>query len=99
MVHMVISKLRSDYRSISFQPFVIALVVFIAGIVGTVGAVDFEHVIIDENIGGRTAIGDIDGDGFNDIIVHTWSSGRGKQNDGKIGWYKYPDWRRYSILV
>jgi len=74
---------------------VIALIVVIAGVAG---GVDFEHVVIDESIGGRTAIGDIDGDSFNDIVVHTWSSDRGKQNDGKIGWYKYPDWRRYSIV-
>jgi hypothetical protein len=60
-------------------------------------AVDFEHVVIDKNMGGRTAIGDIDGDGFNDIVVHTWSTDRGKQNDGKIGWYKYPKWQRYGI--
>lgn len=65
---------------------------------GIAGGMDFEHVVIDETIGGRTAIGDIDGDGFNDIVVHTWSTDRGKQNDGKIGWYRYPEWQRYSII-
>jgi hypothetical protein len=59
---------------------------------------DFTHVVIDENIGGRTAIGDIDGDGYNDIAVHTWSTNRGKDNDGKIGWYRYPAWERFSIV-
>jgi len=92
---MTISKVSSHHRIISLEPMVIALVVFITS---AARGVDFEHVVIDENIGGRTAIGDIDGDGFNDIIVHTWSSDRGKQNDGKIGWYKYPNWRRYSIV-
>lgn len=95
MVHIMISKRRSGYGSSFLQRFAIALVVFIDG---TVGAVDFDHVIIDGNIGGRTAIGDIDGDGFNDIIVHTWSTDRGKQNDGRIGWYRYPNWQRYSIV-
>jgi len=95
MGNMTISKVRSHHRIISLEPMVIALVVLIAS---AARGVDFEHVVIDENIGGRTAIGDIDGDGFNDIVVHTWSSDRGKQNDGKIGWYKYPNWRRYSIV-
>lgn len=58
---------------------------------------DFTHVVVDENIGGRAAIGDIDGDGYNDIAVHTWSNNRGVDNDGKIGWYKYPTWERFSI--
>lgn len=58
----------------------------------------FTRVVIDENIGGRTAIGDIDGDGYNDIAVHTWSTNRGKDNDGKIGWYRYPTWERFSII-
>lgn len=95
MGNMTISKVRAHHRIISLEPMVIALVVFIAS---AARGVDFEQVVIDENIGGRTAIGDIDGDGFNDIVVHTWSSERGKQNDGKIGWYKYPNWRRYSIV-
>jgi hypothetical protein len=59
---------------------------------------EFTHVVIDEDIGGRTAIGDIDGDGYNDIAVHTWSSNRGVDNDGKIGWYKYPAWEHFSII-
>ena len=95
MRNMTISKARSYHRIISLEPMVIALFVFIAS---AARGVDFEHVVIDKNIGGRTTIGDIDGDGFNDIVIHTWSSNRGKQNDGKIGWYKYPNWRRYSIV-
>jgi hypothetical protein len=59
---------------------------------------NFTHSVIDRNIGGRTAIGDIDGDGYNDIVVHTWSGNRGVDNDGRISWYKYPNWQRYSIL-
>jgi len=72
-----------------------ALLLLIGGMASGMG---FERVVIDEAVGGRTAIGDIDGDGLNDIVVHTWSTDRGKQNDGKIGWYKYPTWQRYSIV-
>lgn len=76
----------------------VTAVVLVVGIGGWAVAADFEHVVVDENIGGRTAIGDVDGDGFNDIVVHTWSTDRGKQNDGKVGWYRYPDWQRYDIV-
>ena len=94
MGHEAISKVRSHRSIVLAGPVAVALALFLAGVV----AADFERVVIDKNIGGRTAIGDIDGDGFNDIVVHTWSSDRGKQNDGKVGWYKYPGWRRYSIV-
>jgi len=94
MLNAATSKTNENKRS---MPFLLP-VIFLLSIVGQAAhGIDFEHVVIDKNIGGRTAIGDIDGDGFNDIIVHTWSTDRGKQNDGKIGWYKYPNWRRYSI--
>ena len=95
MGNIKISSAKTRRRTASLELMVIALILVMGG---AAGAVDFEHVVIDENIGGRTAIGDIDGDGFNDIVVHTWSTDRGKQNDGKIGWYKYPNWRRYSIV-
>ncbi|MHC4072232.1 MAG: hypothetical protein ACYTGS_09410, partial [Planctomycetota bacterium] len=95
MRNMTISKIRIHHGIISFIIMAAALLFFFGD---TAGAMDFEHVVIDENTGGRAAIGDIDGDGFNDIVVHTWSSDRGKQNDGRIGWYKYPKWQRYSIV-
>ncbi len=90
-----IPKVKAYHRILSLNLMIIAFLFFIGG---AVNGMDFEYVVIDENVGGRTAIGDIDGDGFNDIVVHTWSSDRGKQNDGKIGWYKYPLWQRYSIV-
>ncbi len=95
MVNMMISKVKAHHRILSLKLMISAFLFFIGG---AVNGMDFEYVVIDENVGGRTAIGDIDGDGFNDIVVHTWSSDRGKQNDGKIGWYKYPKWQRYSIV-
>ncbi|MCA9441730.1 MAG: VCBS repeat-containing protein, partial [Candidatus Omnitrophica bacterium] len=49
-------------------------------------------------VGGRTAIGDIDGDGKNDIVVHTWSSDRGLQSDGSVSWFQYPSWKQTYIL-
>lgn len=95
MVNIMLSKPKVHHNTFSSYSIVIASLLIIASIAR---GVDFECVVIDESIGGRTAIGDIDGDGFNDIIVHTWSNDRGKQNDGKINWYKYPDWHRYSIV-
>ncbi|MEM8864542.1 MAG: VCBS repeat-containing protein [Planctomycetota bacterium] len=47
---------------------------------------------------GRTAIGDLDGDGLNDIVLHTWSSNRGLDNDGSITWLRAPSWDRQIIL-
>jgi hypothetical protein len=91
----MISKVRV-YRKILSLNLITCTFCFFA--CSVVNAMDFDYVVIDKNTGGRAAIGDIDGDGFNDIAVHTWSSDRGKQNDGKVGWYRYPDWRRYSIV-
>lgn len=57
----------------------------------------FEYAVIDAGIGGRTAIGDIDGDGYNDVVVHTWASNRGKGTDGSVAWYRYPEWTKSII--
>lgn len=77
---------------------VAATIVSLVSGAGTARELDFKHTIIDEAVGGRCAIGDIDGDGYNDIAVHTWSTNRGKENDGKIGWYRYPSWQRFSLV-
>lgn len=58
---------------------------------------DFERKIIDEDLGGRTAIGDIDGDGINDVVLHTWGSERGVVADGSVTWYKSPDMTKTII--
>ncbi len=60
-------------------------------------ALQFEYSIIDAEAGGRLAIGDIDGDGQNDLALHTWSTNRGKDADGSVGWYRNPDWSRFVI--
>ena len=52
----------------------------------------FEHAIVD-NASYATCVGtgDIDGDGFSDIIV---------ANDGVgLSWYRYPDWDKHIIAV
>lgn len=59
---------------------------------------DFEYCAIDSNGTGRTAIGDIDGDGCNDVVAHTWASRRGKDSNGSVAWYRYPDWKK-SIII
>jgi hypothetical protein len=58
---------------------------------------NFQHLFVDSEISGRVAIGDIDNDGFNDIIVHTWGSCRGFHPDGNLYWYKYPNWEKNII--
>ena len=56
-------------------------------------AILFNHVIIDaqgpENPHIK-AVGDIDGDGFVDVVI---PSSKG----GPLVWYRYPDWTRYMI--
>jgi len=52
---------------------------------------NFEYDILDENNKGRVAIGDIDGNGKNDIAVHTWNT--------SITWYKYPNWEKTVIVA
>jgi len=57
----------------------------------------FEFVVIDEQGNGRTTIGDVNMDGKNDIVVHTWGTDRGKVGDGVLVAYLYPDWTKQEI--
>ncbi|MGI6454153.1 MAG: FG-GAP repeat domain-containing protein [bacterium] len=57
----------------------------------------FDEVIIDFDNNGRTDIGDINGDGFDDIVVHRWGSNDARNADGALVWYKYPTWTPYTI--
>jgi hypothetical protein len=58
---------------------------------------DFQHLTVDGDISGRVAVGDIDNDGYNDVIVHTWGSCRGFHPDGNLYWYKYPEWEKHVV--
>jgi len=57
----------------------------------------FEHSVVDPEGAGRIAIGDVDGDGKKDLVLHTWSTNRGVDSDGSVSWYRYPDWARFII--
>jgi hypothetical protein len=56
----------------------------------------YQYFLID-TLGGPTAIGDIDGDGFNDVVLMKWGNQRGQVYDGLLAWYQYPEWSRYVI--
>jgi hypothetical protein len=55
----------------------------------------FEHIVIDPQPAGRLndvcLIADINNDGLNEIIIG------GKQGEGNVVWYQYPDWQRHTI--
>jgi len=56
--------------------------------------IPFEHVIIDRDTPEGTdckAAGDIDGDGFPDILIG------GNLKGGNLVWYRYPDWKKHVI--
>jgi hypothetical protein len=59
----------------------------------------FSYEVLDSNALGRVAIGDIDGDGYNDVVVHKWGDNRGKMANGEMSWYKYPNWQKFSIAT
>lgn len=62
---------------------------------GAIKPVQFEVKVIDAAPPGNhndvTLIFDVDGDGFNDIVIGGF---KGEQN---VVWYRYPDWTRYTI--
>jgi hypothetical protein len=55
--------------------------------------ITFEHVVIDEDAIGHREVGDIDRDGFNDIVAV--NSG---ESEHSIVWYEYPNWRRHCVV-
>jgi len=55
--------------------------------------ITFEHVIIDKDAIGHREVGDINRDGFNDIVAVN-SGG----SEHSILWYEYPDWERHLIV-
>ena len=51
--------------------------------------IPFEHVVIDKDAIGHREVGDIDGDGFNDIAA---------VNYPKLVWYQYPNWEKHLVV-
>jgi len=52
---------------------------------------NFVYSVVDPAGEGRIVIGDVDQDGKNDLVVHTWSTNRGVDSDGSVTWYRFPD--------
>ncbi|MHC4430196.1 MAG: FG-GAP repeat domain-containing protein [Planctomycetota bacterium] len=55
--------------------------------------ITFEHVVIDEDAIGHREVGDIDRDGFNDIV-----SVNVGESEHSIVWYEYANWRRHRVV-
>ncbi len=51
--------------------------------------VHFEHIVIDEKAIGHREVGDIDGDGFNDIAAVDYPM---------LVWYEHPDWKKHIMV-
>ena len=70
---------------------------------GKVKPVKFEHKVIDAEPAGWendvTLIADVNGDGFNDIIIGAkWDPGEGHpEPTANLVWYEYPTWKRHVI--
>ncbi len=89
--------MKKRITTVSSSKFTIAALLFLSVIVNIKANVNFDLSVISQTAAGRTVIGDVDGDGFDDIVVHTWGSNRGLVNDGVLAWYKYPSWNKYTI--
>jgi len=55
--------------------------------------IPFEYIVIDDQTWGIRCIGDIDGDGFADIVARA-ETGSG---DHSLAWYEYPNWDQHVI--
>jgi len=53
------------------------------------GQIPFEYVVIDKEAIGHRGVGDIDGNGFNDIAAVNYPT---------LIWYQYPNWQKHLVV-
>ncbi|MCC6445850.1 MAG: VCBS repeat-containing protein [Armatimonadetes bacterium] len=77
--------------SLAVNPAILAAIAFAPG---HPAPIPFEHIVIDRDTPEGTdckAAGDIDGDGFPDILLG------GNLKGGNLVWYRHPDWKKHVI--
>ena len=75
--------------------FVIGTCMLSFNIADAQNAIPFTHIVIDPSPPNQShckAVGDIDGDGYPDVLVAGAKGGDG------FFWYRYPNWTKYTIV-
>jgi hypothetical protein len=90
---IIIPKLKKLY----ILPFTLICVFTFSDLYTSAQNFQFNYSPVDPFTSGRIALGDMDSDGFLDIIVHIWGDCRGMTPNGNLVWYRYPNWEKNII--